>query len=114
MLSDVPNSAEGIIMPKRQTDQIAKYIGAVVTIYTVSGGGSGGGFTGVLFKVTSSFVRLITCAGPATCCPPGNSASLYGGSRRAVGNYGSCRNRPVSDTGSIIDIPLDKIAAFVF
>jgi hypothetical protein len=99
-----------------------KHIGTIVTVYTTSGGESGFGFTGVLSMITPCFVRLIICSGPAPCCPPGSSCNspmypyYYGGRRRAGGNSvfaGGYRNAPINNAGSIADIPLDKIAAFV-
>lgn len=99
------------------TDELAKLIGAAVTIYTASGGQSGGGFGGVLSMVTPEFARLITCAGPPPCCSLGSSCPfVYRGRRRAGGRYGytkSNRNEPVNNIGSVTDIPLDKIAALV-
>ena len=39
------------------------FIGDTVTIFTTSGGASGGGFTGTLLSVNSNFVRLLTKMG---------------------------------------------------
>ncbi len=109
-------------MPESLIDEMAKHIGTTVTIYTTSGGESGFGFTGVLSMITPGFIRLITCIGPAPCCPAGSSCNspvspcYYGGRRRATGNCGytgGYRNVPLNNTGSIADIPLERIAAFV-
>jgi hypothetical protein len=112
---------DGNVVSDSLIDQIAGYIGTTVTIYTASGGESGSGFTGVLSMITPFFVRLITCVGPAPCCPLGSRRSpaypfLYAERRRTGGRYGYTRgNRSVSfsNVGSITDIPLDKIVAFV-
>lgn len=104
---------EGSIMSEYLLDEMAKYIGTTVTIYTASGGESGCGFTGVLSMITPCFVRLITCIGPAPRCSLGSPCT---GRRRAGGNYsgmGGYGNGPVNNVGSIADIPLDKIAVFV-
>lgn len=108
-------------MPESLLDQMAGYIGTTVTIYTASGGESGCGFTGVLSMITPCFVRLITCIGPAPCCSLGSACNRpaypypYGG-RRSGGNCGRegrNRNGFINNVGSIADIPLDKIVAFV-
>lgn len=106
-------------------NHMAGLIGQTVTIFTTSGGESGRGFTGVLAMVNPSFVRLITQIGPAPGCALGNCCERpwngnvggveddicadgmdnLGGQGRA-----SCR---VDNLGSIVDIPVDKIASFV-
>jgi len=96
---------------------IKDFIGETVTIYTTSGGESGEGFTGVVLKVSDCFVRLITRIGPAPGCALGSDCDGrryrgcygrddYGYGGRGYGGYG--RN-----LGSVVDIPIDKIAAFV-
>lgn len=42
---------------------MARFIGRTVTVFTTSGGISGGGFTGVLACVDNNMVRLITRIG---------------------------------------------------
>lgn len=68
---------------------LVKYIGQTITIFTVSGGQSGSGFTGVLLDVEIDHIRILTglASGPGTY----DDISL----------------------GSITIIPIDKIAAFV-
>lgn len=51
---------------------LVRHIGQTVTIFTTSGGQSGGGFTGVLASVNDRFVRLITQIGSAPGCALGN------------------------------------------
>ena len=110
---------------------LANHIGQTVTIFTTSGGESGRGFTGVLSMVNPSFVRLITQIGPApgcalgNCCDrddrqgPGNVGGIqddtcadFNGPENNLGGQGraSCR---VEHLGSVVDIPVDRIAAFV-
>lgn len=120
---------------------LANHIGQTVTIFTTSGGESGRGFTGVLSMVNPSFVRLITQIGPAPGCALGNCcdkkdrprsgdvggiqddicadfAEVQGDDyndndrRNNLGEQGraSCR---VEHLGSVVDIPVDRIAAFV-
>lgn len=103
--------------------ELSRFIGETVTIYTTSGGESGRGFTGVLIGISSDpFVRLLTDIGPApacalgSCCDKGRSREDFDeddedfededrGRRRI-----DCRGR---NTGSIVDIPINRIAAFV-
>jgi hypothetical protein len=68
---------------------LIRYIGQTITIFTVSGGQSGSGFTGVLLGVEKDHIRILTgiASGPGTY----DDISL----------------------GSITNIPIDKIAAFV-
>lgn len=68
---------------------LVKYMGQTITIFTVSGGQSGSGFTGVLLSVEIDHIRILTsiASGPGTY----DDISL----------------------GSITNIPIDKIAAFV-
>lgn len=117
-------------------NHLANYIGETVTIFTTSGGESGEGFTGVLLSVNNSFVRLITQIGTAPGCALGNCCKEYGQKRvngvgpvggvndvdgqyqnpcEGTGNIGdtgrfTCRGNTV---GSVADIPIDRIAAFV-
>lgn len=104
-------------------NNLANYIGQTVTIFTTSGGESGRGFTGVLAFVNPSFVRLITQIGPAPGCALGNCceehwhedhtcADFSGVEGTNLGGQGraSCR---VNNLGSVVDIPVDRIASFV-
>jgi hypothetical protein len=99
-------------------EQMSRFIGTTVTIYTTSGGESGCGVTGVLTMIGPCFVRLITCIGPAPCCSLGSSCNsplcpcYYGGRRMAGGGYGY-GNGFINNVGSVADIPIDRIAAFV-
>jgi hypothetical protein len=97
-------------------DVLARNIGETVTIFTTSGGESGRGFTGVLTIVNPSFIRLVTQIGPGPGCALGNccdgimplrsvEGAQLGGQGRA-----NCRS---NNLGSIVDIPVDRIAAFV-
>jgi hypothetical protein len=104
--------------------QLARWTGTTVTIYTTSGGASGCGFTGVLILCDPCFVRLITCIGPAPCCSLGSSCdtcccpvfdncSQFG--RRFPGSRfgGGQRNNFICNVGATVDIPVDRIVAFV-
>lgn len=97
-------------------DELCRFIGQTVTIFTTSGGASGCGFTGVLLRVNPCFVTLVNRLGT----PPANplSETICGDRRfgrdRGDGRDG-CRDyddRPIYTVGSVCDIPVDKIAAF--
>lgn len=119
-------------------DDLCRYIGQTVTIFTTSGGLSGDGFTGVLAAVTDSTVKLITYIGAAPSCPVGSTCTggyngRYGG-YGCSGNYGGfgggcgCNrggcgcNRGGCDggyeyagnnwLGSVTEIPICRIASF--
>ena len=94
------------------SEQLCRFIGETVTIFTESGGLSGSGFTGVVLFVNDCFVRLVTCIGAAPNCPLGSACdSVSGfcgtGSRKCKSEY--CGEK----IGSVVDIPVDKIVAFV-
>lgn len=110
--------------------ELARWSGTTVTIYTESGGASGCGFTGVLILCNPCFVRLITCIGPAPCCSLGStcqtcccptfdncsqfgrriSANRFGG---GGGGGGFATNNFICNVGATVDIPVEKIVAFV-
>lgn len=97
-------------------DELARNIGQTVTIFTTSGGDSGSGFTGVLSIVNCGFVRLVTQIGPGPGCALGNCCDGYiptrGVEGAQTGEQGKVSCRP-DNVGSIVDIPVDRIAAFV-
>jgi hypothetical protein len=107
-------------------NHMANYIGETVTIFTTSGGESGMGFTGVVLSVNHTYVRLITQIGAAPGCALGNCCigSQHGsdgevedgignGDIDKVGGDQGRFNCSVRRIGSIADIPVERIAAFV-
>jgi hypothetical protein len=96
-------------------NELASNIGQTVTVFTTSGGQSGQGFTGVLTMVNNSFIRLVTQIGTApgcalgNCCDPHDTRNQTGNQLQGQGRP-NCGNGPL---GSIVDIPVDRIAAFV-
>ena len=96
-------------------EQLARFVGTTVTIYTTSGGQSGAGITGVLVCVDPCFIKLITCIGPAPCCPLGSTCTCgrLGGMGGGYG-YGNVMGGPfINNVGSVAVIPVDRIAAYV-
>jgi len=96
-------------------EQLARFVGTTVTIYTTSGGQSGVGITGILAFVDPCIVKLITCIGPAPCCPLGSECT---GGRLGFGGggfgFGNCTGGPfIGNVGSETVIPVDRIAAYV-
>jgi hypothetical protein len=101
--------------------QLNRFVGETVTIFTTSGGASGCGFTGVILSVNTNFVRLVTEFGD----PPGNPLAEnicgdmdndmdLGNGRGGIGIAGIRDNgrRHSREVGSVVDIPVDRIAAF--
>lgn len=110
------NMADGFVI-----QDLCRFVGRTVTIFTTSGGLSGSGFTGVLVSADSCFVKLITNIGAAPDCPVGSDCSFprgFGfGFGFGFGRFGTpC---PVDGflsrrgLGSVVIIPVDKIVSFV-
>lgn len=85
-------------------NELCRFVGQTVTIFTTSGGASGCGFTGVLLRVNRDYVTLVNRIG----APPNNPLSEV----ICGGNGYTTNNRPIYIVGSVCDIPVDKIAAF--
>jgi hypothetical protein len=102
---------------------IRRFIGETVTIFTASGGISGSGFTGVILAVNCDFVRLVTEQGSAPTSPlepvyDNMECDCNGNYSNSYGNYERDRDRGHDrrhcfNVGSVTDIPIDKIVAFV-
>ena len=100
-------------------NDMSRYIGRTVTVFTESGGISGSGFTGVLVHVGETVKKLITDIGAAPACSLGSSctssyAECYGGYGYGGygAGYGANAYRGSSLLGSIADIPINKIVSF--
>ena len=87
-------------------EELSRFIGQTVTIFTTSGGASGIGFTGVLLRVNNNFVTLVNRLGS----PPTNPLEEIDCNDMRDNN--NIDDMPIFVVGSICDIPLDKIAAF--
>jgi len=108
--------------------ELRRFIGQTVTIFTTSGGESGRGFTGVLAAVTGDpIVRLITQIGPAPGCALGSCCDQRHNKKRGsrkrfeddddVSEDELNENRfecgIVRNVGAVVDIPVNRIVAFV-
>ncbi|WMJ86484.1 hypothetical protein [Anaerocolumna sp. MB42-C2] len=108
------NGFNGINNNESFIRHISRFIGETVTIFTASGGESGSGFTGVILAVNCDFVRLVTDQGsaPATPIDPPYDECETGYDGQNYGqNYD--RRRHCYNVGSVTDIPIEKIVAFV-
>lgn len=87
-------------------EELCRYIGQTVTIFTTSGGPSGCGFTGVLLFVNPCFVTLVNRIGTPPTNPLGDSPVC---DRREPHNMDAYN---YFNVGSVCDIPVNKIASF--
>ena len=96
-------------------ETMLRHVGQTVTIFTTSGGISGGGFTGILVSADINCVRLICDIGMPPACPIGSSCigvgtpagfGAYGGAGFNNGFFGG------NPFGSIAVIPTRAIACF--
>ncbi len=92
---------------------IRRFIGETVTIFTASGGISGSGFTGVIIAVSCDFVRLVTDQGSAPTSPIEPIFDECDCNGNFNNNNGNFDHRHCHNVGSVTDIPIDKIVAFV-
>lgn len=81
-------------------DNICRYIGQTVTVFTNSGGASGCGFTGVLIAADCNSIKLLDSIGAAPSCPLGSNCCGYGnnwgcgcGNSCGCGNNCGCRTK---------------------
>lgn len=89
-------------------DELLRYIGQTVTVFTTSGGASGYGFTGVLLRANSSYITLVNRLGT----PPANPVSDVMCPDKRGTRDGKGTDPTIYAVGSVCDIPIDKIAAF--
>ena len=94
-------------------DQLCDCIGETVTIFTESGGCSGSGFTGVVIHANDCVVRLLTRFGSPPSCPLGSDCDCCCCNFRCGRGFGRGHDCGRCQFGSIVDIPVDKIVAFV-
>lgn len=89
-------------------EELMRYIGQTVTVFTTSGGATSYGFTGVLLRVNSSYITLTNRFGAPPANPVGDV--MYP-ERRGSRDFRSS-DGPFCAIGSLCEIPIDKIAAF--
>jgi len=54
---------------------LCRFVGQTITIFTASGGLSGSGFTGVLISADCECIRLLTAFGLPPACPIGSACT---------------------------------------
>jgi hypothetical protein len=70
-------------------EDLCRFLGQTITIFTASGGASGCGFTGVLISADCNCIRLLTSIGLPPACPIGSACCGFGGCDNDWGNWGS-------------------------
>jgi hypothetical protein len=100
-------------------NDLSRFIGQTVTIFTTSGGLSGSGFTGVLIAIDANNVRLINRIGAAPACPIGSNCCRCGfggvggfGNFGGFGDFGGFGNGMINPLGAVTIIPINRIASF--
>ena len=93
-------------------DDIVRYIGRTVTVFTESGGLSGSGFTGTLAGFDGNSIRIITQIGAAPACPIGSACASDANNAYSLNNSNPFFNGS-SWLGSVSIIPINKIVSFV-
>jgi hypothetical protein len=93
-------------------EELSRFIGQTVTIFTTSGGASGVGFTGVLLRVNSRFITLVNRIGTPPANPLGDVSCDNRRNGRDDMDMDDEDEMNVFMVGSVCDIPVDKIAAF--
>jgi hypothetical protein len=86
---------------------LVNYIGQTITIYIVAGGEAGSGFTGVLLDVKKDYIKILTKIASPPNCFPGNECNDCESDETIIKD-----NNNIT-LGSITNIPINKIAAFV-
>lgn len=92
-------------------NELCRFIGETVTIFTTSGGVSGCGFTGVLIRVNPCFVTIVNRFGTAPASPISRTTCPQKGGIGDAHDPGKDMF-PIHSVGSVCDIPVDKIVAF--
>jgi hypothetical protein len=87
---------------------LLRYIGQTITVITSSGGVAGSGFTGVLLSVSKDHIRLIT---EFSSKPELNINKLS--KDKGLNNNNFKNGIKAKSLGSITEIPMNKIVAFI-
>lgn len=86
------------------------FTGMTVTVYVNGGGISGSGFTGVLLAANEVVVRLLTQPASAPACALGGACDTY---IKAPALCSVCPNAQQFNPGTVVEIPIWNIVAFV-
>jgi len=85
--------------------ELSRYIGQTVTIFTVSGGATGFGFTGVLLRINVNFLTLVNRLGSL---PSNQHDSMLSSNGRFSEEIEDMQIYVVT---SFCDIPINRIVA---
>lgn len=102
-------------------ENMMRFLGETVTVFTTSGGESGSGFTGVLTYVSPDYIKIVVAIGSPPECGLGNECDFEFGCDEFEGRRGRHGRRgfqgrrrfPFFGLGSVVDIPVSRIASFV-
>ena len=101
-------------------EDLCRYIGQMITVFTESGGVSGCGFTGALISADCNCIRLLTDFGYPPACPIGSACcgeNFGNGGEWGFwdnwGNFGRGPTRgPWNPFGSLCVIPTDSVVCY--
>ena len=96
-------------------EDLCRYIGQTITIFTKSGGVSGCGFTGVLISVDCNCIRMLTDFGLPPACPVGSACcgdDNFGNNWGWGGPFGRGDGFSGNPFGSICVIPTDSVVCY--
>jgi hypothetical protein len=92
------------------SEDLCRYIGQTVTIFTRSGGISGCGFTGVLISVDCHCIRILTSFGLPPACPVGSACcGEEFGNNWGGGHFAGFGGNPF---GSLCVIPTASVVSY--
>jgi len=97
------------------SEDLCRYIGQTITIFTQSGGLSGSGFTGVLISVDCNCIRLLTSFGLPPSCPIGSACTgdEFADNSWGWGNrFGSGEGFSGNPFGSLCIIPTASVVSY--
>ena len=103
------------------SEDLCRFIGQTITIFTESGGLSGSGFTGVLISVDCNCIRLLTAIGLPPACPVGSACGGEGFGNNWGGRFGGpqwgmcdggCGGGLGNPFGSLCIIPTASVVSY--
>ena len=101
-------------------EDLCRFIGQTITIFTESGGLSGSGFTGVLISADCECIRLLTDFGLPPACPVGSACTGRGldgfdgmdGRYGFFGRFGFGDGYTGNPFGSLCIIPTNRVVSY--